>query len=146
MEHDINGFPLIRAWVQLSGMLKNSRFTKELPYNESIVMMLLYERYTTDGNGMLSLKEITAQTRMLKSQVNRTVNSLEEKGLLQRCEADGDKRIAYVRCVAEKLDIFLEVHHASLQIARQISDIIGPEDTESFIRIVNKLESAGYSL
>ena len=137
---------LLRAWVQLSGILKNSRFTKELPYNEAIVMLMLYEKYQQDGVGILSVKEITSSTRMLKSLVNRTINALETKGLLLRCKSEGDKRIAYVRCVEDQLGLFLQVHASSMEIAQQISTIIGPEDTQAFIRIVQKLQQAGYSL
>lgn len=137
---------LLRAWVQLSSILKNSRFTKELPYNEAIVMLMLYEKYQQDGVGILSVKEITSSTRMLKSLVNRTINALEAKGLLLRCQSVGDKRIGYVRCVKDQLGIFLQVHASSMEIAHQISSIIGPEDTQAFIRIVQKLQQAGYSL
>ena len=133
---------LIHAWVQLSGILKNSRFTKGLGYNEAIVMLQLLE-----SNGSpISIKEITTKTRMLKSQVNRTVNALVSKGLLQRCEGQGDRRICYVRAVKEKLDVCLNVHASSVEIAKKIGNIIGPEDTEAFIRIVNKLALSGYHL
>lgn len=33
---------LITAWVQLTGILKNTRITKGLVYNESIVMLVAY--------------------------------------------------------------------------------------------------------
>ena len=82
---------------------------------------------------------------MLKSLVNRTLKSLEYKGLLKRCDVKGDKRLAYVSCVAEKLEIFLDVHEASLKMAGYIIEIIGKEDAEAFIRIVKKIENAGYS-
>ena len=133
---------LIRAWVSLSSMLKNSRFTKELSYNEAIVMLLLYEA----GEEPVSLKEITTSTHMLKSQVNRTVNALEAKGLLERCDGEGDRRVAYVRLRKEKIELFLQVHASTMAIARQISDIIGPEDTANFIRIADKLADSGYHL
>jgi DNA-binding MarR family transcriptional regulator len=133
---------LIQAWVQLSGMLKNSRFTKALPYNESIIMLQLYEA----GEQPISIKEITLRTRMLKSQVNRTINSLEAKGLLERCEGDGDRRIGYVRLRKEQLPLFLQVHAESMHIAQNIRYIVGTEDTDHFIRIVNKLAQSGYHL
>ena len=67
---------LLRAWVKLSGILKNSRITKGLMYNEATVMLLLYNRYCEDGEGIISVKEIIKETNMLKSLVNRTLNSL----------------------------------------------------------------------
>jgi DNA-binding MarR family transcriptional regulator len=66
--------------------------------------------------------------------------------LLERCEGDGDRRIGYVRLRKEQLPLFLQVHAESMQIAQNISDIIGPEDTDHFIRIVNKLAQSGYHL
>lgn len=133
---------LIQSWVQLSGILKKSRFTKALPYNEAVVMLQLYQA----GDAPLSIKEITAGTRMLKSQVNRTINALEEKGLLERCPSQGDRRIGYVRLCKDNVELFLQVHSASMEIARQISDIIGPEDTVHFIRIADKMARSGYHL
>ena len=137
---------LLKAWVKLSSILKNSRITKGLMYNEATIMLLLYDRYLQDGMGMISIKEITAETKMLKSLVNRTINSLEKKGLLERCEGNGDKRVIYVKCIQEKLPVFLEVHNSSLRLAQGIIGIIGPEDAETFIRIVQKLENSGYHL
>ena len=137
---------LLKAWVKLSSILKNSRITKGLMYNEATIMLLLYDRYLQDGMGMISIKEITAETKMLKSLVNRTINALEKKGLLERCEGSGDKRVIYVKCIQEKLPVFLEVHNSSLQLAQGIIGIIGPEDAETFIRIVQKLENSGYHL
>ena len=133
---------LIQAWVQLSCILRNSRFTKALPYNEAIVMLQLYQA----GDRPITIKQITEQTHMLKSQVNRTINSLEEKGLLERCEPEGDRRLGYVRMRNDRLVLFLQVHNESLQIAKEIGTIIGPEDTENFIRISNKLAQSGYHL
>jgi len=137
---------LLASWVRLSGIIKNSRITKGLMYNEAVVMYILYMRYRSDGDGIISIKEIVERTRMQKSLVNRTVNSLEEKGLLLRCESEIDRRMTYVKCVREKLDTFLKVHEESLAIADNIIDIIGPEDAEAFIRIVYKLEEADYSV
>lgn len=139
---------LIKAWVTLSGIIKNCRVTKGLMYNEAIVMMLLYHRYKADGKGIVSIKEITAETKMLKSLVNRTVNSLEKKGFLERCHIENsiDKRMVYVKCVEDKLDKYLTIHNGSLEIADIIIKTIGPEDTEAFIRIAEKIEKSGYTL
>ena len=133
---------LIQAWVRLCGMLKKSRFSAALPYNESIVMLQLYQA----GEKPISIKEIINQTRMLKSQVNRTINALETKGLLERCPGFGDRRIGYVRIVKEKMEQVLQVQTSFSEIGQNISNIIGPDDTAHFIRIVNKLAHSGYHL
>lgn len=146
MENSTQAIALLHAWVKLSGILKNSRFTKGLSYNEAIVMLHLYEQWQQDNVGLLSVKEIITRTGMLKSLTNRTINSLEQKGLLERCHRDGDQRILYVRCCKENLDAFLKVHDSSTAIALSIENIIGPEDTAAFIRIVEKISTSGYQL
>lgn len=137
---------LLHAWVKISSIVKNTRLTKGLQYNESIVMLLIYNRYAEDGIGCISIKEITEETKMLKSLVNRTVNSLEKKGLLTRCSIPGDKRMTYVRCVKEKLGIFLDVHKHSLALSQRVIDIIGTEDTEAFIRLVKKIYDVKFQI
>lgn len=136
---------LLQAWVTLSGMLKNTRITKgALVYNEAIVMLAVYKRYVQDGEGMTSVKDIISETNMLKSLVNRTINSLEKKGLIQRCQGTEDKRTMFVKCVRENLDVFVQVHNHSLEVAQNVMSIIGEEDAEHFVRIAKKLEASGY--
>ncbi|MBE6788438.1 MAG: MarR family transcriptional regulator [Ruminococcaceae bacterium] len=137
---------LLMAWVKLSGILKNNRITKGLMYNEATVMLILYNRYLEDGEGLTSVKEIVTETGMLKSLANRTISALEEKGLLARCQGIEDKRTVYVKCIKEKLDVFLEVHNSSLDVAKNVIEIIGREDAGRFIKIVEKLENSGYKV
>lgn len=137
---------LLEAWITLTGIIKNSRITTGLLYNEAVIMNMLYKSYCSDGIGIVSVKDITKKTRMLKSLVNRTVNSLEKNGFLERCKMSGDKRVAYVKCAKDRINAFLKVHKSSLAHAQKIIGIVGEEDTEAFIRIVDKIEKSGYSL
>jgi len=130
---------LLEAWVGLTGILKNSRLTHELSYNEAIVMLMVYRRYCEDGKGVLSLKEIIAGTKMLKSLVNRTVNSLEKAGYLIKERSSADSRAVNVRFVPERAEGFLRVHEASLALAGRMVDVIGEEDAERFIGIYRKI-------
>ena len=129
---------LISAWVRLTGILKNTRITKGMVYNEAIVMLVAYNRYREDGEGLVSFKEIVAETRMLKSPVNCISDSLVQKNYLQRCEGK-DKRTTFVRVVPENLGEYLTVHEQSLALAHSLAEVIGEEDAQAFIRIVNKI-------
>lgn len=129
---------LITAWVQLTGILKNTHITKGLVYNESIVMLVAYRQYLTDGEGIVSFKELVRETRMLKSLVNRTIDSLVEKNMLMRCEGK-DKRTTFVKLIPENLGTYLAVHQESLTLARNVRELIGDEDAEAFIRISQKI-------
>lgn len=129
---------LLESWVTLTGIIKNSRITKDLSYNEAIVMLFAYKKFKEDESSCISIKEIIKNTNMLKSLANRTINSLEKKGLLERVTKNNDKRIVYLRCVEKNLKRFLDVHNSSINLAETISKILGEEDTIAFIRIAKK--------
>ncbi len=135
---------LILSWVKLSGIIKNNRITTGLTYNEAIVMLILYSNYLKDGAGLTSIQDIIKETGMLKSLTNRTVGNLKQKGLIEYSVGTSDRRTRFVKCVEEKLDVFLQVHNSSLSVAKSIMDIIGQDDTKTFINIVNKLANADY--
>ena len=135
---------LILAWVRLSGIIKNNRITTTLKYNEAIVMLTVYSRYLKDGVGLTSVQDIIKETGMLKSLVNRTLGELESQGLIVFEKGTVDRRTKLVKCVKEKLEVFLSVHNTSLGVSQNIIDIIGSEDAKAFINIVEKLASADY--
>ena len=129
---------LILAWVKLTGELKNTRITQGMIYNEAIVMLIVYNRFRKDGEGLVSFKEIVSETKMLKSLVNRTIDSLVRKNYLERSEGK-DKRTTFVRPVKENLSSFLAVHEKSLALAHRAAEILGEEDAEAFVRISRKI-------
>lgn len=132
---------VISAWVRLTGLLKNTRITKGMVYNEAIVMLVAYNRYREDGVGMVSFKEIVSETRMLKSLVNRTIDALVERGLLVRCEGK-DKRTTFVCILPDNIEGYLQVHEQSLALATKMIGLIGEEDARAFVRISEKVASA----
>ncbi len=137
---------LISSWVRLSGILKNSRMTKDLKYNEAIIMLSIYKRYVVDGIGLTSVKDIINETGMLKSLVNRTLGELEGKGLIRFMIGKKDRRTKYVVCVKEKLNTFLAVHNNSCVAANNIIEIIGVDDAAAFVRIADKLSNSDYKV
>lgn len=132
---------LALAWVRLTGALKNTRIPQGMIYNEAVVMLLAYHRYLEDGRGMISFKEITNETKMLKSLVNRTIDSLVGKGLLMRLDGE-DKRTTFVCLVPEKLGEYLEVHKKTISLVENIVGFIGEEDAHAFVRIAEKISAA----
>ncbi len=137
---------LILAWVKLSRIVKNNRITTKLKYNEAIIMLTVYSRYLKDGVGLTSVQDIIKETGMLKSLVNRTLGELEKKELIMFEQGTADRRTKFVKLVKEKIDIFLSVHNSSLDVSQNIIDIIGKQDTATFISIVQKLEDADYKV
>lgn len=137
---------MLGAWIEVNGMLKDSRITRDLTYNEAIVMKLVYDQYRCDGTGRVAVGRIAREANMLKSLVNRTVGALCGRGYLLRERGERDGRTVFVRPVEDRLEDFLAVHRRSLALVQQIIDVVGREDAESFVRMAEKLSRAGLRL
>lgn len=137
---------VIASWVRLTGILKNTRLTQGMIYNEAIVMLIVNRKYEEDGVGLVSFKEIVNETKMLKSLVNRTIDSLVRKELLMRCDGELDRRTTFVRPIPEHLGEYLNVHKRTLALVKNIIDIIGKEDAETFVRLTDKLVDANLQI
>ena len=146
MERDTLEERLLGAWIGARGMLKDSRITRSLTYNEAVVMKLVYDQYRRDGVGRTPVSLIVRRTNMLKSLVNRTVNALAERGYLCKERGEEDGRSIFVRPVEERLEDFLAVHRQSLALVRRIVELVGEADAEAFVRMYEKLSAAGLRL
>lgn len=146
MERGVLEENMLDAWIGARGMLKNSKITKSLTYNEAVVMKIVYDQYRQDGVGRTAVSTIVRRTNMLKSLVNRTINALCQRGCLRRERGEEDGRNLFVYPVEERLGEFLSVHQQSLTLARRIVDVIGEEDAAAFVRMVEKLEQTGLEI
>ena len=131
---------VIISWVRLTGILKNTRLTQDLIYNEAIVMLIVYRKYRMDGKGVVSFRELAAETKMLKSLVNRSIDSLVEKKLLARTEGSSDRRMTFVRPVLENFDVYMKEHRHTIETVSELIKTIGEEDAEAFVRLAAKIE------
>lgn len=137
---------VIAAWVKLTGILKNTRITQGMIYNEAIVLLIVNRRYEEDGVGLVSFKEIVNETHMLKSLVNRTIESLVRKGLLERSDGEQDRRTTYVKPIPENFTEYHALHKRTLAMVEELIGIIGTEDAEAFVRLTNKIVEANFSV
>ena len=137
---------LLTAWIGINSMFKDSRMTRELTYNEAVVMKLAYDQYRLDGVGRISVQAVRKKTNMLKSLVNRTVTSLCEQGYLTKERDDEDARVLFVRLMPDRLPDFLAVHHRSLELAEAVIGVIGQEDAAQFVRICKKILNTGVQI
>ena len=133
---------LLSAWIGINGIFKDSRVTRDLTYNEAVVMKLVYDQYRVDDLGRVSMQTVLKRTNMLKSLANRTVNSLCEQGYLLRERDDEDARMLFVRLAPDRLSDFLVVHGRSLELVQAVIDVIGDEDAVQFVRICEKFLNA----
>ncbi|MDE5715247.1 MAG: hypothetical protein K2I42_03850 [Anaeroplasmataceae bacterium] len=129
---------IIKSWIRLSSIIKNNRIIEHYNYNEAIILNLVYEAYQQQKG--VYLKDILHFTKMLKSLANRTINQLVEQDFVYRKKDEfSTKQIIFFNKNKEKE--YLLMHQFILNKVQDIVSVLGDDDTDSFIRIVKKLNA-----
>jgi len=130
---------LLGAWLRVSTAIINSRIVSELPYNEALICNALYRNLAEGGEKPLTATDLCAMTNMLKSQMNRTLNQLEEKGLILRERSTIDRRQIYVMLRADSSDLYARQHQRILGLLDGIIGGLGEEKAEDTVKTLHRI-------
>lgn len=128
---------LLQSWLRLSTSICNERIVSDLPYNESLICHLLYKQQLEHPECCLTATDLCRETKILKSQMNRTLGNMEEKGLIVRERSDKDKRQVFVKFNSEQMKIYEEQHRKILNIIDELIIKIGEEKAEEAMTLFN---------
>ena len=128
---------LLGAWMAMSIGIKGNRILKALSFNEMVICRLLY-RAGQEGRE-ITATDLCHETRLLKSQVNKVLSDLEEKGLLYRHRDSADKRRVFLRMTEEKKGIYLKEHGHVMSIIQQVCDRLSKQEIEILVEKMGKV-------
>ena len=128
---------LLSAWLRLSTSVINSRIVSEMSYNESLICSILYK--SAKLGQPVTATALCQTTHMLKSQMNRTLNQLEEKGFICRERSASDKRLVQITFNMEHAQKYEKQHKEILSIIDNILNELGPEDAAQAIYMLNRI-------
>lgn len=133
---------LLASWVDLSTSVNNERVVSEMPYNESLVCHFLYRKFQKGEDNRTTATELCEQTHILKSQMNRILNHLEEKNFIKRIRSSKDKRQVFISFNPEQADSFQKQHEKLLRLLDVIVGEIGIEAAKEAAELFNKISKA----
>ena len=122
---------VLEAWLQMTTVINNERITSDLPYNESMICRYLYQNQNQD----VTATDLCNYMRMQKSQMNRTLTSMEKKTLFPRVRSEQDNRKIYVTLNDSMIQIYKKQHEKILIIVDQLFDKIGYEKQSEVIEL-----------
>ena len=135
---------LLTAWLTMSSVVNNERIVSSIPFNEAHVCNLLYRQRMEHPDVYLTATELCARTRMLKSQMNKVLASLERQNMISRFRAPDDRRKAYIRLVDENLHRFEAVHARSIALVDRAIERLGADTAaqlaELLLRVANYVD------
>ena len=137
---------LLGAWLKISTAINNSRLVSEMSYNESLICNILYRNATEHPEQFLTATDLCTETKILKSQMNRILNQLEEKNLITRERSNRDKRKVFVRLTTEQSNAYLKQHEQILQLLDNIIEKLGEEKTLEIIETLNGISDVAGEL
>ena len=124
------GDRLLAAWLSLTSTLWNKRLVSTLTYNEAHVLGILLR--AEDTARVCTATTLIAQTRLLKSQMNKLLTTLEGKGFIRRARSEEDKRVILIRLTDAGRAAYLAEHeHIPHQIKRGVT---GSNDASAYQR------------
>lgn len=133
------GDMLLDAWLTLSSTLWNSRIVSSLTYNETHVMGILLRKSSKETP--MTATDLIRLTRMLKSQMNKTLTSLEERSYITRTRSPEDKRLIHVLLTKEGKDAYLVEHTRVEAIMSSLVDKIGEERAAALAAELNTVSA-----
>ena len=90
------------------------------------------------GKG-LKITELSNIFDMPPSAITPLINSLEEKGFVRRKNSPTDRRIVIAELTEKGFDFFEKNNKLFLEKAEQLCEYLGEEDSQTLIRITNKV-------
>lgn len=132
---------LLEAWLRLSTIINNERLVSDMPYNEALVCNILYKYEKREPEKNVTATDLCRETRMLKSQMNRTLNSLEEKNIIKRMRSDKDKRQVFISLNMEETDIYYRQHEKIIELLDTVIEKFGEEKSLEIIKLFTTISN-----
>ncbi len=130
---NVSSDDVLNAWLRLTTTVNNVRMAGELPYNELLICGILYRNQNSSAPESLTATDLCSETRMLKSQMNRTLNSMEKKGLIFRTRSEQDRRQVYITFNMDQAEVYEREHDRILGYVEMLLDKVGRQRAEEII-------------
>ena len=123
---------LLSSWLAVTASVRNERMVRSLTFQEVFICNILSHAQKNN------VKEITAsviveQTGILKSQVNKILDTMEQKELIERLRSPHDKRYILIQLTALGQIQYQQEHTHILGIMEQLILQLGPDETNHLI-------------
>lgn len=126
---------LLSVWLQLTNVIDNERLVEGMPFNEALVCGLL-------SGGCRTASELCAETRILKSQMNAILRSLESQGVIARQRSQTDRRQVELRLLPAGLERYRASHRQALDTVDRLISGMGEDAARQLLPLLRRAADA----
>ncbi|MCH4192597.1 MAG: MarR family transcriptional regulator [Butyrivibrio sp.] len=123
---------LLSSWLDLSASVRNERLVKSMTFQEVFICNILCHA-ESDLPEDITASMIVQRTGILKSQVNKILDNMEQEQLIERIRSEKDKRFVLIRLTAHGHTQYQKEHTRILSIMRSLIWQLGSEETAHLI-------------
>ncbi len=87
----------------------------------------------------VKISEISRVSSISMPGVSQTISTLEKRGFVYRTASHSDRRLVYVALTAAGKKVEADVSHSFFEIYEEAADILGEDDTQTLISLLDKL-------
>ena len=127
---------LLEAWLRLSCVIDNQRLAADFPFNEALVCGLLSQ------GGCRTASELCARTRILKSQMNAILRSLESQGVIARQRSQTDRRQVELRLLPAGLERYRASHRQALDTVDRLISGMAEDAARQLLPLLRRAADA----
>lgn len=128
---------LLSAWLRLSNVINNQRLVEGQSFNQAQVCGLL-ARAQEKGRS-LTAGDLCRETRILKSQMNAILSSLEREGVISRRRDEQDRRRVEIALLPEGLARHMRSHQRILNLVDRLVAAMGRDKIETLIPLLHQV-------
>lgn len=132
---------LLKAWMNLALHVRENRFLAEIPFNQMALCSLL-----NDAPSGLTAAELCRETGLLKSQMNKEISALDQRGFIIRTGDPADKRRVLITLSPQGADAFSREHQRVMSLFENLSQAMGAEKTLQLAQLLNEAATEASSL
>ena len=119
---------MLRSYINMSSIIKENRLLNDLSFNEIMVMNIIVEEE-------MPFKVLQKRLNILKSQLNRIINDLKTKGLIETYIPLDDKRMLMIK-KSNNIALYFKEHEKMLMSL--VKNELGENDFKKLIELLNR--------
>lgn len=128
----------IETTMKFKKTFNHGKDASDLKRNEFMLLMKMTDRLTDDVTS-IKATELSTILDITPAAVTHVLNSLEEKGYIERLADKKDRRIVLVRPTENGLSTVERGKHLFFERITKLMSHLGEEDSKELIRILDKI-------
>ncbi len=132
---------MLAAWLRVTTSVSQVHQLRDLRYNEALICNILMKNEIEHPGRRLTATDLCRESHILKSQMNRTLQCMEEKGIIEHQRSTEDRRRVYTRLRPDSV-IYERQHDQVLDTVGAIAARVGTDNVDQIVDMLNAISEA----